>query len=278
MKVWDVDLGLAIHIEAPNGRYIVIDLGSKTGVYPLKSLQYKDVGYMVITHPHHDHFSDINNINDAYPKILWRVKSYTRDELMKDVRLEEKDDFIKYCDFTDNFNGGLSYDESPLSGKPFDGLKAEVFYTTDCDKSNKNNFSGIVVLTLGCAKIVVCGDNEKDSFKILMNDDSFIKAVSDAYVLVAAHHGRESGYYEEFVDIVRPYLTIISDTTKGSTSVADRYSNKSKGFSVRDSYTGYSSQRKCLTTRNDGNIKVSFGYNNDVSLRGILSASIHCTF
>ena len=278
MKVWDVDLGLAIHIEAPNGRYIVIDLGSKTGVNPLKSLKNNEVGYMVITHPHHDHFSDIDNISYAYPKILWRVKSYTRDELMKDVRDEEMGDFIKYCDFSDRFYGVITSEESPSSGKPFDGLKAEVFSTTDCDKSNKNNFSGIVVLTLGCAKIVICGDNEKDSFKLLMNKDSFKEAVSNAYVLVAAHHGRESGYYEEFVDIVKPYLTIISDTTKCSTSVADKYSNKSKGFSVLDSSTAYKSQRKCLTTRSDGNIKVSFGYNNDVSSTGILSASIHCSF
>lgn len=278
MKVWDVDLGLAIHIEAPNGRYIVIDLGSKTGVNPLKSLRYKEVGYMVITHPHHDHFSDINNICDAYPKILWRVRSYSRDELMKDVREEEKDDFINYCDFTDGFYRVISDEESPSSGKHFDGLKAEVFSTTDCDKSNKNNFSGIVVLTLGCAKIVVCGDNEKESFKRLMNNDSFKEAVTNAYVLVAAHHGRDSGYFEEFVDIVKPYLTIISDTTKCSTSVADKYSNKSKGFSVLDCSTGYKYQRKCLTTRSDGNIKVSFGYNNDVSTTGILSASIHCSF
>ena len=31
MTVWDVQLGLAIHVKAPNGKYIVIDLG--TGTY-----------------------------------------------------------------------------------------------------------------------------------------------------------------------------------------------------------------------------------------------------
>ena len=28
MKVWNVELGLAVHIKAPNGKYVVIDLGS----------------------------------------------------------------------------------------------------------------------------------------------------------------------------------------------------------------------------------------------------------
>ena len=31
MTVWDVQLGLAIHVKAPNGKYIIIDLG--TGTY-----------------------------------------------------------------------------------------------------------------------------------------------------------------------------------------------------------------------------------------------------
>ena len=73
MKVWDVELGLAVHIQAPNGKYIVIDLGSKEGVSPLRRLYYENVGYMVITHPHHDHFSDIQKsvmLNRTFSGVL----------------------------------------------------------------------------------------------------------------------------------------------------------------------------------------------------------------
>lgn len=69
MKVWNVDLGLAVHIKAPNGKYIVIDLGSTKGLSPISYLHGKKVGYMVITHPHHDHFSDILNIGNARPTV-----------------------------------------------------------------------------------------------------------------------------------------------------------------------------------------------------------------
>ena len=62
MKVWNVELGLAVHIKAPNGKYVVIDLGSTQNVSPIASLMFKNVGYMVITHPHHDHISDIKNM------------------------------------------------------------------------------------------------------------------------------------------------------------------------------------------------------------------------
>lgn len=85
MKVWNVDLGLAVHIKAPNGKYIVIDLGSTKGLSPISYLHGKNVGYMVITHPHHDHFSDILNIGNARPTVLYRCHDYTRGELMTGI-------------------------------------------------------------------------------------------------------------------------------------------------------------------------------------------------
>lgn len=278
MKVWDVELGLAIHIVASNGKYIVIDLGSKSDVNPLRSLWFKKVGYMVITHPHHDHFSDIQNISFGKPEVLWRVRAYSREELMQGVRENEKEDFEKYCDFCDSYNGTLQPSEDPTTDAPFDGLTAEVFATTACDKANKNNFSAIVVIKLGNAKIVVCGDNERESFDDLMKCNSFKEAVRNAYVLVAAHHGRDSGYYEEFVDLVNPYITIISDTSKGNTSVTEKYDNKTKGYPVRDNSTGTKENRKCLTTRKDGNIMVEFGETDDHNYSGTLSISTHCNF
>jgi competence protein ComEC len=278
MKVWDVELGLAVHIAAPNGKYIVIDLGSKAGVSPLRSLLLKTVGYMVITHPHHDHFSDIQNINYGYPQVLWRVKDFSREELVASAREGEKDDFVKYCDFTESFTGALTEDEKPSSGNPFDGLSARVFSASLRDKSNKNNFSAIVVLQLGNAKIVVCGDNEKASFEKLMARESFKEAVKNAYVLVAAHHGRESGYYDDFVTLVNPYLTVISDTLEGETSVTDKYDNKTKGYPVYNNSNMKKETRKCLTTRKDGNIMIEFGETDDSRYGGTLSASINCTF
>lgn len=283
MRVWDVELGLAIHVEAPNGKYVVIDLGSKSDVNPLKALNGKTVGYMVITHPHHDHFSDIKNINYGFPTVLQRVTAYNRDELIASAREGEQDDFVEYCDFCDSFNSPLQTQNDPKTSTPFDGLTAEVFSASACDKGNKNNFSAIVVLKLGNAKVVVCGDNEEASFKELMKEDSdnakaFKAAVKDAYILVAAHHGRDSGYYDDFVSLVKPYLTIISDTVKGDTSVTEKYDSKTKGWSVYNCSTGKNETRKCLTTRNDGNIEVTFGESDDPKYSGSLSASFNCHF
>lgn len=142
-------------------------------------------------------------------------------------------------------------------------------------KSNKNNFSAIVVIRLGNAKIVVCGDNEKESFEYLMRDFSFREAVSSAWVLIAPHHGRESGYYDDFVTLVNPYLTIISDTSNVETSVSSKYSAKSRGWNVYNELTRKFQERSCLTTRQDGNIEVEFGESYNPGKVGYLNVSIH---
>lgn len=274
MKVWNVELGLAVHIKAPNGKYVVIDLGSTQGVSPIQDLWLKKVGYMVLTHPHHDHFSDIQNIELARPDVLWRVKDYTREELLEGVREQDKADFEKYCDLNESYNVSLSSEEKPETGNPFDGMTVRVYRAHNCDKKNKNNLSGIVIIKLGNAKVVVCGDNEEDSFKELMQKQEFKDAVSEAWVLVAPHHGRESGYNEGFVSLVNPYITIISDTKKGETSVSEKYSQKSIGLKVWKEGEEVPTLRKCLTTRSDGNIRVEFGESDDPNKIGRLLVTI----
>ena len=259
MTVWNVELGLAVHVEAPNERYIVIDLGSRQGFSPLKRLEGCDVGYMVITHPHLDHISDISNIHYAVPEILNRCHAYNREELLENVRACDRKTFDQYCNFVERYTGSVSEEDSPESGNPFGGLTAKVFRTNNCDKSNKNNFSAIVVIEFCDVKIVVCGDNETESLESLMTQFDFRQKVSNADILVAPHHGRESAYCEDFVNLVSPKLTVISDTTKSEASAVDKYTRASKGLNVLNSSSWQYEARKCLTTRNDGNIQICFG-------------------
>lgn len=270
MTVWDVQLGLAIHVKAPNGKYIVIDLG--TGTYesgnssPLRKRMFDNIAYMIITHPHLDHISDILNFDINSPKILQRAKSLTNEEVMEGVRYCDKAKFEKYCDINDRYNSPVRYDDENNTENPdnYGGLEIQTFSTSACDHSNFNNFSIITIFKFSGIKVVVCGDNEKDSFDLLMRRSDFKDAVRNADVLVAPHHGRESAYHSEFVSLVNPRITIISDTTKSDASAVDKYAQKSRGWKVRGE------ERKCLTTRNDGNITVEFGESADPNYYGTL--------
>lgn len=267
MTVWDVQLGLAIHVKAPNNKYIVIDLG--TGTYntsPLRKRMWDNIAYMVITHPHLDHISDILNFDINAPKILCRPPLLTNEEVMEGVRQCDRAKFEKYCQINDRYNSPVKYDDENYTGNPnnYGGLEIQTFSTSLCDHSNFNNFSMITVFQLSGIKVVVCGDNEKDSFDKLMKESDFKNAVRSADVLVAPHHGRESAYHSEFVSLVNPRITIISDTTKRDASAVDKYAQKSRGWKVRGE------ERKCLTTRNDGNITVEFGESDDPNYYGTL--------
>jgi competence protein ComEC len=267
MTVWDVQLGLAIHVKAPNDKYIVIDLG--TGTYntsPLRKRMWDNIAYMVITHPHLDHISDILNFDINAPKILCRPPLLTNEEVMEGVRQCDRAKFEKYCQINDRYNSPVKYDDKNYTGNPnnYGGLEIQTFSTSLCDHSNFNNFSMITVFQFSGIKVVVCGDNEKDSFDVLMRRSDFKDAVRNADVLVAPHHGRESAYHSEFVSLVNPRITIISDTTKSDASAVDKYAQKSRGWKVRGE------ERKCLTTRNDGNITVEFGESADPNYYGTL--------
>ena len=271
MKVWNVEHGLAIHIEAPNGKCIVVDLGCSSNFSPLRRLRGKEVHYMVITHPDFDHIQDVGNVSYARPKVLSRAKCYTREDLLEEAKDSAKDTIKAYCDFVESYNKPIPYldPDSPHNPDVFDGLRVQTFRAVNCDKSKRNNQSAIVVLTLGNAKVVICGDNEKESFNELMQRADFVEAVRGAWILVASHHGRRSGYHQEFVALVNPDLTIISDTKKGETSVTDLYKHYSKGSKVWSDEES-SEDRYCLTTRQDGSIQVEFGTSDDPRYIGTL--------
>lgn len=273
MTVWDVQLGLAIHVKAPNGKYIIIDLG--TGTYesgntsPLKKRRYDNIAYMILTHPHLDHIDDILNFDLNAPKILHRAKSLSNDEVMDGVRYCDREKFEKYCEINGRYNSPVTSQDENYTGNAdnYGGLGIQTFSTSACDHSNFNNFSIITVFTLSGIKIVVCGDNETESLDILMQRSDFKTAIENADVLIAPHHGRESAYHSDFVSLVNPRITVISDTAKIDASASDKYTNMSRGWKV-DGKTRY-----CLTTRNDGNITVVFGESDDLNYSGVLAMS-----
>lgn len=262
MTVFNVQLGLAVHVKAPNGKYIVIDLG--TGTYssgnlsPLLKRRLDDIGYMVITHPHLDHIDDILNFDINPPDVLHRVGSITNAEVMEGVRDCDREKFNKYCEINNRYSSPVPFSSDPSNPDNYGGLISSFFNTSVCDKENYNNFSIISVFELAGCKVVICGDNESESLDVLMGRNAFKNAVMNADVLVAPHHGRESGYHGEFVSLVNPRLTIISDTNKSISSAVDKYTTQSRGWTVWNQ-DGSSATRYCLTTRSDGNIRVVFG-------------------
>ncbi|GHT57533.1 hypothetical protein AGMMS49982_24410 [Bacteroidia bacterium] len=126
-----------------------------------------------------------------------------------------------------------------------------------------NNQSILSVFVYAGVKIIIPGDNESASYNELLQDEEFKTAIQNADVLVASHHGRESGYHDEFIKLVKPRITIISDSSKKDTSAAADYSRVSRGWTVYNRSDGTSQQRKTLSTYHDGVINIKIGYDDD---------------
>ncbi len=277
MVFYDVQHGSATYIKTPNGKHIMIDLGtgsikdSNATFSPLLRLKNKwkveRLDLVVITHPHRDHIDDIFNFYKLSPRALRRPKHLTE----RDIRAgnksegEERKKIDKYLEIHGQYNSPVQPAEKVQATANNGGVKMLHFHPKKCATSNLNNHSIVTVLSYAGSKIIIPGDNENASWKELLEDDEFVEAIKGTDILLASHHGRESGFCEELFDHIEPSLVLISDGPETDTSVTDRYYDVTtkEGWNVyKRSSDDPPEKRWVLTTRNDKAIVARFGISN----------------
>lgn len=270
---WDVQHGHSTYLKTPNGRHIVIDLG--TGSYggteefsPLELLknkyQVKQLDYVIFTHPHVDHIDDIFNFDDLSPKVLLRPKHLDRGPILQNASEKDRAKLEKYFEIHDRYNEPIA-DDSPNNTKNpqnWGGLSIKSFVPKNCSQSNLNNHSVVALFEFAGTKVLVPGDNEPASWNELKEIPGFVAATKDIDLLLAPHHGRKSGFDNETKKHFNPRFTIVSDGPYCDTSATSRYTEVSRGWEVQKR-SGGSEDRYCLTTRNDGVVVGTFGTNPD---------------
>jgi hypothetical protein len=154
----------------------------------------------------------------------------------------------------------VSPQESPFRPPWSGGHTITTFTPTSCSRSNLNNHSVVTVVTYAGCKFLLPGDNEPPSWEELLARADFVEAIRGTDILLAPHHGRQSGFSPALFDYIEPRLTVVSDGRFGDTSATARYVGVTQGWTVHHRRDGTSEQRKCLTTRHDGVIVVKCGY------------------
>ena len=267
---WDVQHGSSTYIKTPNRKHLVQDLGvgsfSKGKTFsPLLHLKNSygitRLDQVIITHPHKDHIEDIMNFDALNPKVLQRPKQFTNEEILEGVRTEDREIFKKYIEINERYSNPISSSEDPGLPENNGGVKIRTFSPKYCSKSNFNNHSIVTVVSYAESKVILAGDNEPPSWEELLNKKEFREAIGGADVLLAPHHGRESGFHSELFKYFKPKITVISDGKYTESSAVSRYGAVTDGWTVHKK-DGSKEERKCLTTRMDGVIRVKIGYNN----------------
>ena len=254
LKVFDVEHGSCALLRTDTGARMLIDCGRnfKTGWSPALQLLRDgatSLEMLVITNYDEDHVDGLPELREHLPiQQLWRTKNVNPAQI---VQLKSED----------GMGNGIA--ELVKMAMQYTGVSAEInfgnvtremFYNPEGSFDDENNLSAIIVLSINGKKVLFTGDMERAGFDLLMNNNKFISAVSNADVLIAPHHGRECSVHEQFLNIVRPYWTVISD--KGfqysTQETVPTYRKYSRGGLFRGE------QRQVLTTRSDGTITFCF--------------------
>ena len=251
-------------LNGMHGKIAMIDSGDADDWSPSTYLRQQGVAqvdYLFVTNADQDHLSDL----DGLRRLNIPVRTLTRNPHPPAADLRR----IKAA-------GGLSNDieqfltmhetyNSPVT-EPFNlhmgGITQKVFYNRYPQFQDTNNLSCVVSIEFAGFRILFPGDLEGEGWLALLQREDFRGELAGVHVLVASHHGRESGYCEEVFNHCAPRAVVMSDKgiVHDTQYMAQTYrrhvtAHRPNGVVVRS--TG--KQRHVLTTRNDGHIHFIVG-------------------
>lgn len=263
IRAYEVGHGSSIWVSTPSGINLVIDLGRAEHFSPLVDMYNRGVrtiDALIVTHPHADHFKDVDNLGYFTVSRFFRPSCYTFDEILAlnggGASLAYRQLLEKYWMKT------LRHPvEKTLHGDNAghyttgDGVSLDLFQPSYVLKADANEVGIVSVLSYYGFKILVFGDNDQTSIGHLLSDSRFQSAIIGTNVLVAPHHGRHSGYSADLMGRITPGCVIVSDAKSVMTSATGLYDQHCGGVSATLGQKSVSG-KKCLTTRNNGQIDI----------------------
>lgn len=198
----------------------------------IKSLDFNSVFRFIFTHPHMDHLTGVNELNDELGITnFWIVKnSFSQDQSkLTDSQKKDWKLYKKYRDTTENKLDDITV-VRPIEGtsnKYWNDDKITILAPNadlikkSKDGDNRNIMSYVLLIEYGGHKIILGGDAEEDTWKYIY--ETYPDLIKDVTILKASHHGRDSGYYQPAVKHMNPEYTIVSVGKKPSTDASNKY-------------------------------------------------------
>jgi beta-lactamase superfamily II metal-dependent hydrolase len=215
-----VDKGNMTLIEFSNGVNMLVDCrrsGERSS--PLRYLRAKidKLDIVVITHPHQDHLTGFQEVCEFFkPKHLWHCGRYFKPvPVFEDWTFYEKarNGRVPYCTPTAVRAGQVvKIGESEVT------ILAPRLPFLEGTVDDVNNNGIILSIVTNTSKLVITGDTQDEQWETLDP-----KLLGNTSILLASHHGRESGFSEKILKIMRPQRIIISDGVCCETDATAKY-------------------------------------------------------
>lgn len=185
-----------------------------------------DVFRFIVTHPDMDHLDGLADLFSAYPPTnLWDTANQCEKDFEEGSPYREED-WLLYKRLRDSnpqaspkrltlYSGqrGQYYNEGETPGSGGDGLHVLAPTTTliadaiTCDDYNDASYA--ILYKSNAGRILLAGDSHDNTWEHILAHHR--RDVENVEVLVAPHHGRKSGRSYEFLDVVRPQLTLFGN-------------------------------------------------------------------
>ena len=207
-------------VQFSNGFNMLVDCRrSSEWPSPLLCLKSKirSLGMVVITHPHQDHLTGLQEVCEWFePGLLWHNGRYFRPDPVYDdwsyyERLRKGQ--VSFCTpvkVAEGYSATVGDATIYVAGPKVPNLQG----TPD----DENNNGVILAITTGRAKVVLTGDTEKEQW-----DATNLTPLAYASVHLASHHGREDGFSEDALNIIKPQRIVISDGKPAETDATTKY-------------------------------------------------------
>ena len=198
----DVGQGDCILIESGDDTLLIdcgeIGKGDTVKAY-LDSEGINQLDYVIGTHPHSDHMGCMDKIVEYY-EIGELIMPHLDDSDVPTTKYFER--FLNSAE-----NKGLEITEAEL-GRIFNigDAQCEIIAPCSDDYSNANNYSVGIIMRHGENSFIITGDAEKSAEKEMIDSGKLI----DIDVYKAGHHGSDTSSSEEFLEIIKPDIAVIS--------------------------------------------------------------------
>ena len=263
--LWDVDHGLCIWIQTPNGQNHWIDCKKSDGFSPSehvkKTYGVTKLDYLIISHADTDHINDLPNLVKAFgkPIALMRNKTVPDEEKFKSETLECQ---TVFKELDTSYTESVKWENSPMNPDVNGGVEVKATYNDYSQEVTGNNTSVVALYHYANWLFVCPGDIEDGGWKKLWQarKAEFEPLISKSKwrVLVAPHHGRISGYSQDLMDNIKPQLVIVSDVA-GQSETDRRFRENPAGLSITVAPESEKRLWKYLSTKGGGRVRFDIG-------------------
>lgn len=236
MFFYKVGNGHCTYIEFPNDKNGLIDVyingeeGYDNIIARLKNANITKIDYLFITHPHRDHIQGISLLKDNFEigQFICSPVNFTPNPIYDDWEVYEEMRGGKYCDNVYEVTEGW-YTE--IGDVRIDYLAPKKQLLKDYPGDVNNNS---LILSIKCKghKIIIPGDMEKAGWSYIPNND-----IKDSTLLLASHHGNDSGYHPQKTKIKNLAFVVISSGPKTEHDADNKYRQhvRKKVYTTRSS-------------------------------------------